>query len=342
MDRLTNRGAKEAYGFPLIKSADGASPSESLPRAPLRAVFATNGEDSTFHALQSCVAPNTPLWAMRDMIAPLSETLKEKLSGGGGGGLSNTTTSSPFFQSCLTVRTGTVKWTGAAAGGSHAAAAAPTTQASHLPDVLFVYGLDQLHPQWPIVGHLVTLLHRFPSLRLVTSFDDPSWPFSGAPAPLLDAAKFLFVPFQTVLRPKTQELAFAHPGLSRGGGLSVLQTLDGLTSNNNRTTSRKLVLPAHETVHRVLQSLPDTFQKQLRMLLQRQLMVGDGTWMTISSLLEYLEQEHQLFLTAPRMQSILLELTSNRLAEYEASKHAMWIPQPHVVLRLLEEVTKKE
>ncbi|KAH9577715.1 hypothetical protein LSM04_000703 [Trypanosoma melophagium] len=207
--------------------------------------------------------------------------------------------------------------------------------------LLIVHGVDQLDA--PLLLELQSIAREYPyRVILLCSFDDPNWPTSNSAA-LLDPFRMAYVHLRSLLLPRVHEMSGINSltlltemeASAAGGGRF------GHYSNRNRANGGGFGagagLPLHDTIRRILFSLPSTFSELLRCMIAKQESAGENVFIPIS-----LHQQHfdecGLMISMGRLKAIERELTSNRLAIFNAAENKLLIPQHRKLLKVLEEV----
>ncbi|CUG11640.1 Hypothetical protein, putative [Bodo saltans] len=193
------------------------------------------------------------------------------------------------------------------------------------------------------------------AVGLIFSFDDPEF-LVNVPRDFLHAVRPLIVQLQspTWLLPRTGELADAHWSAPRRATVPLLHALSAAIGNSGVTgggaaggggnaagANRRRGLPLVDTVRRVILSLPEAFRQLLQLTVKKQREAGEDVFIAVPLLLEFFLSEANLFVSQGRMRPFLQELTSNRIAVYEASRHAVMILQHHLVSQVLDDVLLK-
>ncbi|CCD11793.1 hypothetical protein, unlikely [Trypanosoma congolense IL3000] len=100
------------------------------------------------------------------------------------------------------------------------------------------------------------------------------------------------------------------------------------------------LLPLQDTIRRILFSLPAAFSEVLRCMIGQQEASGENIYVPMS-----IHQQHfddcGLIITMGRLKAIEKELTSNRLAIFDAAENKLMIPQHRKLLRILDEVSEE-
>lgn len=216
----------------------------------------------------------------------------------------------------------------------------------------------------PFFSELTKMLQRLNSftesdgggggVRLLFSFDDPEF-LVNAPRDFLDECRPLALQLQSPLwlLPRTTELVVCHWSAPRRSTVPLVHALSAAIGNSGVAGGggggaggsggghRRHGLPLSDTVRRVILSLPEAFRQLLQLTVKRQREAGEEVYMPVSLLLEYFQSEANLFVSQGRMRPFLQELTSNRIALYEASRHAVMILQHHLVSQVLDDVLLK-
>lgn len=96
----------------------------------------------------------------------------------------------------------------------------------------------------------------------------------------------------------------------------------------------------YDTMRRILFSLPTAFAELLQIMIHTQEEHGEGHYVSLFTHQDGFER-HGVMVSQGRMRALQRELTSNRLAVYDAAEHAMVLPQHRKLLRVLQEVTAR-
>ncbi|KEG10093.1 hypothetical protein DQ04_04191040 [Trypanosoma grayi] len=227
---------------------------------------------------------------------------------------------------------------GLVSGSAHTASLSSFGQ--RRPMLLVVHGVDQLDP--PLLLELQAIAREHPHhVVLLCSFDDPNWPVASG-AGLLDPFRVAYVHLRSLLLPRVHEMAPVK-------SMSLLTELEASMAGGgkfSRYTSRGgalaagATLPLHDTIRRVLFSLPATFSELLRCMIERQETSGENVFIPMS-----LHQQHfdecGMMVSMGRLKAIERELTSNRLAILNAAENKLMIPQHRRLLKVMEEVVEQ-
>ncbi|ORC91183.1 uncharacterized protein TM35_000061880 [Trypanosoma theileri] len=207
--------------------------------------------------------------------------------------------------------------------------------------LLIVHGVDQLDAT--LLLELQSIAREYPyRIVLLCSFDDPKWPTSNSAA-LLDPFRMSYVHLRSLLLPRVHEMSginslalLTEMEASAAGGGKF-----GNYNNRGRNSTGGFAggagLPLHDTIRRILFSLPATFSELLRCMIARQEAAGENVFIPVS-----LHQQHfdecGLMVSMGRLKAIERELTSNRLAIFNSAENKLLIPQHRRLLKVLEEV----
>ncbi|KAG5508683.1 hypothetical protein JIQ42_08472 [Leishmania sp. Namibia] len=237
------------------------------------------------------------------------------------------------------------------------------------PPRLYLSEAHQLRPGWSppvlLVLHSVDLLdteeaglllqlcaefaYPHPHLQLLLSFDDPRWPLTPL-AGALERMGVCAVQLRSLLLPRVHEMQYVSSvrlltdsevmaaggagslGLkATGHGASAATGAGGLASAGGGSPL------LHDTMRRVLFSLPPAFSGLLRILIDAQEAVGEGAKISVFVAKERFEQ-HGVMVSQGRLKALLQELTSNRIAQYDTAEHALTVMQPRKLRKVLDEV----
>ncbi|CBZ23050.1 conserved hypothetical protein [Leishmania mexicana MHOM/GT/2001/U1103] len=243
------------------------------------------------------------------------------------------------------------------------------------PPRLHLSDAHQLRPGWSppvlLVLHNVDLLdteeaglllqlcaefaHPRPHLQLLVSFDDPRWPLTPL-AGALTQMGVCAVQLRSLLLPRVHEMqhvsslrlltdseAMAAGGAgslglkAMGHGASRATGAGGLASAGSISGAGGGSHLLHDTMRRVLFSLPPAFSGLLRILIDLQEEVGEGQRVSVFVAKDRFEQ-HGIMVSQGRLKALLQELTSNRIAQYDMAEHALTVLQPRKLSKVLEEV----
>ncbi|KAG5512321.1 hypothetical protein JKF63_07846 [Porcisia hertigi] len=252
-------------------------------------------------------------------------------------------------------------------------AATRTPTSLHVPPRMYLAEAHALRPGWSppllLVLHNVDLLNTeeagllvelcaafaypYPHLQLLLSFDDPRWPLTPL-ASALERIGLCAVQLRSLLLPRVHEMQHVSSmriladseALAAGGagslGLKAMEggrhgasaaTGAGGLANTSASGSHLL----YDTMRRVLFSLPQAFSGLLRILIDVQEEVGEGQKISIFVAKDRFEQ-HGMMVSQGRLKALLQELTSNRIAQYDAAEHALTVMQPRKLRTVLDEV----
>lgn len=180
------------------------------------------------------------------------------------------------------------------------------------------------------------------SLRLIFSFNDPDF-LVRAPRDFLDVVApqllhlqnpHLWSPYQRELQAASWDQVVASCNLEVD--TNALSNALGCGTTGSAGVSKRRALPLSETIRRVIVSLPAAFRELLRLTVQRQLELGPEVHLSVGDVLEHFEKA-EIFVSHSRMRPFLQELTSNRLAEYDAATHSFVVLQPHLIKQVSDE-----
>ncbi|KAG8348511.1 hypothetical protein ERJ75_000259000 [Trypanosoma vivax] len=206
--------------------------------------------------------------------------------------------------------------------------------------ILVVHGVDQLDAQ--ILLELQGITRDFPyHVLLLCSFDDPNWPISNGAA-LLESFRMAYVQLQSFLLPRVHEMAAIR-------SLTLLTDLETAAAGGRcfthfakgeRRAARNAALPLHDTIRRILSSLPEAFSELLRCMIERQEASGENVFVPMN-----LHQEHfahsGLMVSMGRLRAVERELSSNRLAIFDSAENKLMIPQHRRLQKILEEMEER-
>lgn len=205
--------------------------------------------------------------------------------------------------------------------------------------ILVVHGIDELDP--PLLVELQNIARDHPNrVMLLCSFDDPNWAMSNSAAQL-EPFRLAYVHLRSMLLPRVHEMACVK-------SLTLLTDLEAAAAGGKRFGHHGLrgslgpgtSLPLQDTIRRILFSLPATFTDVLRCMIERQEASGENVFVPMS-----LHQQHfddrGMMISVGRLRAIERELTSNRLAVFDAAENKLMIPQHKKLLRVLEEVAEQ-
>ncbi|RNF02356.1 uncharacterized protein Tco025E_08394 [Trypanosoma conorhini] len=219
-------------------------------------------------------------------------------------------------------------------------ATTPSLRGAGPVTIILLHGVDQLDA--PALLELQAIGREFPyRVVLLCSFDDPDWLLSSA-AGLLDVFRMTCVHLRSMLLPRLHEMA----GIS---SLSLLTELEAFSAGGgrfNRYANRGgailagASLPLHDTIRRILFSLPASFSELLRCMISRQEASGENVFIPMSMHQENFD-ECGMMVSMARLKAIERELTSNRLAVFNSAENKLMIPQHRKLLRVLEEVLEQ-
>lgn len=208
------------------------------------------------------------------------------------------------------------------------------------PVLLVVHSVDCLLDDEAQALQQLVANFSFPYTRLLLllSFDDPQWPLTPLAASL-ERIGLCTVQLRSMMMPRIHEMRH----------LSSLQLLTNFetvmaASRGGRGSGVGGGHSAHlreDTIERVLWSLPHSFLPLLRVLLSIQEAAGEGQYVSLFTIVDKFEQQG-IMVSHGKMKSLQRELTSNRLALYDAAEHALMIPQLHLVKTVLDAVEAKQ
>ncbi|ESL08878.1 hypothetical protein TRSC58_03411 [Trypanosoma rangeli SC58] len=201
--------------------------------------------------------------------------------------------------------------------------------------IIVLHGVDQLDAL--ALLELQAIGREFPyRVVLLCSFDDPNWPLSSA-AGLLDLFRMMYIHLRSMLLPRVHEMATIN-------SLPLLTELETASVGGGRFNQRVnrggalflgASLPLHDTIRRILISLPASFSELLRCMIRRQEDSGENVFIPMSLHQENFDECGMMVSTA-RLKAIERELTSNRLAVFNSAENKLMIPQHRKLLRVLE------
>ncbi|CAD2221215.1 hypothetical protein AGDE_05692 [Angomonas deanei] len=144
----------------------------------------------------------------------------------------------------------------------------------------------------------------------------------------------VYVHLTHLLRPRVYEMRYYH----------AMQLLTEYEATSHGAGARPArgggTLPMHDTVKRVLYSLPTAFADLVRVLVEAQEEAGEGRYVSMFLLVEHMEKKG-IMISQGRLKALQRELTSNRLAVYDPAEHALCIPQHTKLRRILQEVAEE-
>ncbi|KAF5220356.1 hypothetical protein ECC02_006660 [Trypanosoma cruzi] len=206
--------------------------------------------------------------------------------------------------------------------------------------IIILHGVDQLDT--PALLELQAIAREHPyRVVLLCSFDDPNWLLSSA-AGLLDSFRLNCIHLRSLLLPRVREM-LAIKSLSLLTELEAPAAEAGRFSryaNRKGTFSSGVSLPLHDTIRRILFSLPSSFSELLRCMIKRQEASGENVFIPMSLHQENFD-ECGMMISMARLKAIERELTSNRLAVFNSAENKLMIPQHRKLLKVLEEVLEQ-
>ncbi|KAK7194822.1 hypothetical protein NESM_000402800 [Novymonas esmeraldas] len=206
------------------------------------------------------------------------------------------------------------------------------------PVLLVLHNVDQLDAE--ASARLLWLLRAELSdsqthVQLLCSFDNPRWPLTPLAA-ALERLGVCALQLRSLLLPRVHETRHVK---------SMRLLMDAEAAAGATTTSSSTAIGSgggshvlHDTMRRVLLSLPLAFCALLRVLVDVQEEMGEGQRIPLFTAKEALEQ-HGTMVSQARLKALLQELTSNRIAVYDMAEHALTVVQPRKLRKALDEVT---